>query len=128
MKNHKTSPVTIPETFWGYNFYVFRREDGCWVVKATTSYAGEKITATAKCHPKDNFVYEIGRNLAWARCEEKIAYKKCVKASKWVEKAELAVVRTNKQYDKAESRLDKYIDNYISIKDFVQKQEGTLNN
>lgn len=127
MKNHNTNPVTIPKTFWGYNFYVFRRVDGCWVVKATTSYAGEKITATAKCHPKDNFVYEIGRNLAWARCEEKIAYKKCVKAGKWFENAELAIVRANKQYDKAERNLNKYIENYNLMKDFVKKQEDTWN-
>lgn len=127
MENENSCKIHFPTTFWGYDFYVFRRKDGCWVVKAITTYKGEKITATAKCHPNDNFVYEIGRRLAWARCEEKIAYKKCVRASKWIENAEVAMARAQKRYDKAEREFNAYVKHYTVMNEFVNKETEKWN-
>ena len=42
-------------------------------VTATTMYAGNKISATAKCDPSDKFDEEIGKKLAEKRLEYKVA-------------------------------------------------------
>ena len=52
-----------------YRFFVC---DGNKVV-AVSSYAGEKVTGTAKCAPEDTFSLEKGKELAAARCNVKVA-------------------------------------------------------
>ena len=49
----------------------FKHEDN--VVTATTMYAGNIISATAKCSPSDTFDLEIGKKLAEKRLEYKVA-------------------------------------------------------
>lgn len=43
------------------------------VVTATTMYAGNLISATAKCSPFDTFDLEVGKRLAEKRLEYKVA-------------------------------------------------------
>ena len=45
-------------------------------VTATTMYAGNLISATAKCDPFDTFDEEIGKKLAEKRLEYKVAKKR----------------------------------------------------
>ena len=45
-------------------------------VTATTMYAGNLISATAKCSPFDTFDEEIGKKLAEKRLEYKVAKKR----------------------------------------------------
>lgn len=45
-------------------------------VKAIGSYRGKTVTATAKCDPKDEFDFEVGKDLAEARLNEKIRQKR----------------------------------------------------
>ena len=52
----------------------FKHEDN--VVTATTMYAGNIISATAKCSPFDTFDEEIGKKLAEKRLEYKVAKKR----------------------------------------------------
>lgn len=46
------------------------------VVTATTRYAGNIISATAKCNPSDTFDLETGKKLAEKRLEYKVAKKR----------------------------------------------------
>lgn len=63
-----------------YRFFTYTREDGCKVTKALSSYAGRPISGKAICHPNDTFDEAKGRELAVARCDEKIARKRCQRA------------------------------------------------
>lgn len=45
-------------------------------ITATTMYAGNLISATAKCDPSDTFDEEIGKKLAEKRLEYKVAKKR----------------------------------------------------
>ena len=45
-------------------------------VTATTMYAGNLISATAKCDPHDTFDEEVGKKLAEKRLEYKVAKKR----------------------------------------------------
>ena len=49
-------------------------------VIAISSYAGKTVKGIAKCHPNDEFNEEIGKNLAAARCNRKIAEKRYKRA------------------------------------------------
>lgn len=49
-------------------------------VIAISTYAGRTVKGIAKCHPNDTFDVEFGKKLAAARCNEKIAGKRLVRA------------------------------------------------
>ena len=54
-----------------YKYYTNNKD----VVVAVSSYAGKTVRGVAKCDPRDTFDIEKGKELAAARCNEKIAYK-----------------------------------------------------
>ena len=49
---------------------------GCHVVKATTMYAGKKVSTAAKCDPGDEFDLEFGKKVAMKRLDQKIELKR----------------------------------------------------
>ena len=51
-------------------------------VIALSSYAGRTVRGIAKCHPGDTFNEDVGKALAAARCNEKIAAKRYARAQK----------------------------------------------
>lgn len=63
-----------------YHYYTYRRVDGAMVVKAVSTYAGVNIFGKAICHPNDKFDLEKGKELAAARCNEKVAEKRVRRA------------------------------------------------
>ena len=64
-----------------YRFY----EAGNKII-ALQTYAGRAVRGIAICHPSDNFNVEVGKRLAAARCNEKIAVKRYARAqSKYIE-------------------------------------------
>ena len=79
-----------------YTFYT----DGLSKVIAVSTYAGKVVRGVAKCDPKDKFDIEKGKELAEARCQEKIAQKRAARARKEYDKAlaayEAAAARVNK--------------------------------
>lgn len=48
---------------------------------AISSYQGKVVKATAICHPNDKFDLEKGKELAAARCNEKVAEKRLRRAN-----------------------------------------------
>ena len=59
-----------------YNFYT----DGKTKVVAVSTYAGKVVRGVAKCDANDTFSLEKGKELAAARCNEKIAKKRFTRA------------------------------------------------
>ena len=59
-----------------YNFYT----DGKTKVVAVSTYAGKVVRGVAKCDVNDTFSFEKGKELAAARCNEKIAKKRFTRA------------------------------------------------
>lgn len=51
-------------------------------VIALSSYGGRTVRGIAKCHPGDTFNEDVGKALAAARCNEKIAAKRYARAQK----------------------------------------------
>lgn len=78
-----------------YRFYVTKDK-----VIAVSTYAGKTVRGVAKCAPGDTFNVEIGKQLAAARCNEKIAKKRHERAKKKyimaVDKASAAVEEAQK--------------------------------
>ncbi len=78
-----------------YRFY----EAGNKII-AISTYAGRTVRGVAICHPEDQFNKEIGKRLAAARCNEKIAAKR--------------YARSQEKYIEALNKRDealKYLDN-----------------
>ena len=55
------------------------------VVVALSSFAGETVRGVARCSPNDTFDVELGKKLAVARCDYKIACKKVDRAFQMVD-------------------------------------------
>lgn len=56
--------------------YDYVDQAGYHVVKATTMYAGKKVSACTKCDPEDTFDLEFGKKVALKRLDHKIALKR----------------------------------------------------
>ena len=59
-----------------YSFYT----DGKTKVVAVSTYAGKVVRGVAKCDVNDTFSLEKGKELAAARCNEKVANKRFARA------------------------------------------------
>ena len=82
-----------------YHYYTYRRADGAMVVKAVSTYAGVNIFGKAVCHPNDKFDLEKGKELAAARCNEKVAEKRLRRAQKKRNEAVDIYYRAMHKYD-----------------------------
>ena len=54
---------------------------------AVSTYGGKTVRGVAICHPDDTFDIELGKRLAAARCNEKVAMKRYARATKQLETA-----------------------------------------
>lgn len=75
-------------------------------VVAVSTYEGKIVRGVAKCDPRDEFDAELGKQLAAARCNQKIAQKR--------------VKRASKQYDNAANALTKASKHMASMTDYFQ--------
>ena len=82
-----------------YNFYT----DGKTKVIAVSTYAGKTVRGVAKCDVNDTFSLEKGKELAAARCNEKIAKKCFTRAQNANIDVFLEYVRLMKKFEKAVS-------------------------
>lgn len=82
-----------------YSFYT----DGKTKVIAVSTYAGKVIRGVAKCDVNDTFSLEKGKKLAAARCNEKIAKKRLVRAQHANIDVLLEYGRLMKKFEKAVS-------------------------
>ena len=71
------------------------------VVVAVSSFAGNKVRGIAKCNPNDEFDLTRGKEIAAARCDEKIATKRLKRAYSKVDAAKAALDRAIHEYESA---------------------------
>ena len=69
-----------------YKFYV-NDEENPTKVYAVSTYAGKTVRGVASCDPRDTFSLEKGKELAAARCNEKIAKKREKRARQKLDEA-----------------------------------------
>ena len=74
-------------------------------VIAVSTYEGKPVRGIAKCSPEDAFDMNKGKELAAARCNERVAEKRMRRAVKEYEKAK-------KIFAEAENRVNKMNDYY----------------
>ena len=79
-----------------YRFYFNKH-----IVVAVSSFAGNKVRGVAKCCPNDEFNLERGKEIAAARCGEKIAAKRVKRAYDKVDAAKAALDYAIHEYEKA---------------------------
>lgn len=77
-----------------YTFHTYKMSNGAVKTVAASTYAGKPVYGVAKCSPEDKYDENIGRGLAAARCNAKVAklrkkaaYKKLVAARRAYEAA-----------------------------------------
>ena len=65
-----------------FKFHTYKSITGTPVVIAVSTYAGKTVKGRAKCDPRDGYDLEKGKELAAARCAEKVAKKRAKRAEK----------------------------------------------
>ena len=88
-----------------YRFYIATKVDGTpYKVFATSTYGGRTVRGSAKCSPEDTFDMELGRELAAARCNLKVAEKRANRAHKAYREAKDELKVAEQRF----SDMDKY--------------------
>ena len=109
-------------TQYTYKFYT----DNKHICKVTSTFAGVEVTGVAKCDPRDTFDKNVGFEIARARCDYKIARKRCnramekygqaarkeIKASKYRNKMGQYVMDAVRAEEEAEFWLDSIMEKY----------------
>lgn len=98
-----------------YRFYT----NGNRVI-AVSTYCGKTVRGVAVCHPDDNFDIEIGKRIAAARCNEKIAEKRLARASNKANEAGLDVIRAQQHQKEMQAY---YNDAYIAYNDAAREYD-----
>ena len=84
-----------------YRFHVAKKIDGTpYGVIAVSTYEGKTVRGVAKCDPQDTFNMEKGRELAAARCNQKVAMKRRARAERELQKAITAYLKAQKHAEK----------------------------
>ena len=85
-------------------YKIFKGKDN--KVVAVSTYAGKTVRGVAKCDVNDTFSLEKGKELAAARCNEKVAKKRFARAQKVKVDVVLEYVRLMEKYTKAVNYKD----------------------
>lgn len=95
-----------------YKYFTTKTKDGRDKVIAISTYAGRTVRGSAICDTNDTFSMENGKELAAARCAEKIAQKrvnraraKLAEAAKMVAQADDFFIRMDNYLEDAENEL-----------------------
>ena len=90
---------------------------------ACQTYEKKTVRGCALCHPEDEFNLDIGKRLAAARCNEKIAQKRYARAKrKYSEACEAAIAATAQV-----ERMREYMnDSYIAMNEASQDCDNII--
>ena len=86
-------------------------------VIALSTYGGRTVRGVAKCHPGDTFNEDVGKALAAARCNEKVAIKRYTRAQ---QKYNEMVQELHQMEAKAHKVADYLHDSYEAYKEAKQ--------
>ena len=106
--------------FEKYEFY----SDGKGKVIAVSTYAGRTVKGSAQVHPNDDFDLEKVKRIAAARCNEKVARKRCYRATDQVLALEKELNTLLKKYEKACSYMQDATDAYVLAVDELKEIEA----
>ena len=109
-----------------YHYYTYRRADGAMVVKAVSTYAGVNIFGKAICHPNATFDLEKGKELAAARCNEKVAEKRLRRAQKKRDEAADIYYRAMHKYSDMVAYENDAIEEKIAAREKVGELLGNF--
>lgn len=109
-----------------YQYYTYRRADGAMVVKAVSTYAGQNIFGKAICHPNDKFDLEKGKELAAARCNEKVAEKRLRRAIQKLNEADDIYYRAMNNYANMVAYKSDAIEEKIAAREKVGELLGNF--
>ena len=114
----------IPDSGNKYNFY-YNMSSG--LVICAAHYKGKIVRGVSKCCPEDTFNLDVGKELAYLRCKQKLAERKYKHANEVCTEAKAAVEAATVAHRKAElfaqEAYDKMIESEIALSDFVIKLE-----
>lgn len=99
-----------------YKYYTNNKD----VVVAVSSYAGKTVRGVAKCDPRDTFDIEKGKELAAARCNEKIAYKRVERARQKYNAAIEDYEKVVKNRDKMATYYNESVTALVNAKTLVE--------
>lgn len=103
-----------------YRYYT----DGNRVI-AVSTYAGKTVRGVAVCHPDDTFDLELGKRIAAAKCNEKVAEKRLARAADKAIQAGLDVAMAQKhQAEMAEY----YNDAFTAYNEAAQEYDQLIYN
>ena len=89
-------------------------------VIAVSTYAGRTVRGVAKCDESDSFDFEKGKELAAARCAQKIAVKRVNRARRKFYEAEDAVAEAEIYCDKMGVYYDDAIDALYEVEEYLK--------
>ena len=89
---------------------------------AVTTYAGKTVKAVAKCDPdSDSFNEQSGKELAAARCNEKVAKRRRDRAASKLQEARDELDRAQRRYTKMRDYYDDSFDELSEARHAVRK-------
>ena len=94
-----------------YKFYAAPNK-----IVAVSTYEGKIVRGVAKCDPRDSFNVDAGKELAAARCNQKIATKRKRRADRELKKAVA-------EFDKAQKRMYAMNDYYEDARSAANKAD-----
>lgn len=111
-----------------YKFFVPTKADGTYQNKviAVSSYAGRTVKGVAKCDPQDSFNIETGKELAAARCNEKIAAKRVKRAEAKIAEAENQIAEAKAFLARMQSYYEDSVNEYNAAMFNVEALENAL--
>lgn len=104
--------------FTNYHYVIAGRK-----IFALSTYAGKTVRGVAICSENDKFDVEKGKALAAARCNEKIAAKRYVRASKKMNEALNEVCSVEEKLTQAEQY---YHDSFLALNEAAQQVDELL--
>ena len=87
--------------FTNYKYYITKNK-----VIAVSSFAGKTVRGVAICADQDKFDIEKGKQLASARCNEKVSKKR--------------LCRANKEYKKAQENFNRSLERLTKMRLYVE--------
>ena len=111
--------------YFPINKYKFYFNDSGKVV-ATSTYGGRTVRGVAKCSPEDNFDIIIGKELAAARCNLKVAEKRFNRAVNKNNEARVAFYEASAHYQEMSRYVDDSVRALQEARDRVKNLEKTL--
>lgn len=107
-----------------YRFYTATKVTGePYRVIAVSTYEGKTVRGVAKCDPKDTFDLELGKQLAAARCNQKIAQRRARRADKRLNEAFAQASKADMHVTKMNDYMH---DAYVALREADSQVEEIL--